>query len=95
MDRSKVGREAGEGAGNGEPSMMVDGLMEKIEVLLKHMEETWGDNPSPELEQCTLLACRVAAKVFSTVEDGEGKLGKLELAVAVVKMHVIEVFQVR
>jgi hypothetical protein len=88
MDGGKVGE------GDNVQSMMVEDLTAHVEALLKHTEETWGNNPSPELVQCTVLAHWVASGVLAMVEEEEGNLSKLEVAVAVGKMCIHEVCHV-
>jgi hypothetical protein len=82
-DRGEVGE------GDNMQSMMVEDLTARVEVLLKHTEETWGNNPSPELAQCAILMHWAVSGVSATVEE-EGNLSKLEVAVAVGKMHIHE-----
>jgi hypothetical protein len=91
MYRGEVGEEP-KGEEKGAPSVTADGIMEQIEELLKCTEVTWGSDPMPELAQCILLACWAAAEASSMVEEEEeeGRLGKLEVALAIVKMCLIE-----
>jgi hypothetical protein len=94
VDRDEVGEEPEEKEKEKVAlSVTADGIMERIEELLKCTEVTWGNDPMPELAQCVMLARWAAAEASSTVE--EGRLGKLEVAVAVAKMHLIEAHGVR
>jgi hypothetical protein len=77
-DRGEVGEEP-EGKEKTAPSVTADGIMEQIEELLKCMEVMWGNDPAPELAQCIMLAC------WAAVEEEEGRLGKLEVALAITK----------
>jgi hypothetical protein len=88
-DRYEVGEEPEEKE-KVASSVTADGIMERIEELLKHMEVTWGNDPAPELAQCVMLVCWATVEVSSMVEEEEGRLGKLEVAVAVVKTRLIE-----
>jgi hypothetical protein len=83
-DRGKVGE------GDDMQSMTVEDLMACIEALLKCTEETWGNDLSPELAQCAVLMCWAASGVLATVEEEEGNLSKLEVAVAVGKTCIHE-----
>jgi hypothetical protein len=87
-DRGKVGE------GDDVQSMTVEDLMAHVKALLKCMEETWGNVLSPELVQCTILMCWVASGASATVEEEEGNLSKLEVAVVVGKMRVHEAHHV-
>jgi hypothetical protein len=88
-DRGEVGEEPKEKE-KVAPSVTADGIMEQIEELLKCMEVTWGNDPAPELAQCIMLVCWAAVEVSSTVEEEEGRLGKLEVVLAIAKMCLIE-----
>jgi hypothetical protein len=89
MDGGEVGE------GDDMQSMTVEDLMPCIKALLKCMEEMWGNDPLPELVQCTVLMCWAASGVLATVEEEEGNLSKLEVVVVVGKMHIHEVHHVR
>jgi hypothetical protein len=88
MDRGKVGE------GDDVQSMMVEDLMACVEALLKHMEEMWGNDLSPELVQCAILTHWAVSGVSATVEE-EGNLSKLEVAVVVGKTCIHEACHVQ
>jgi hypothetical protein len=89
MDGGEVGE------GDDVQSMMVEDLMVHVEALLKCMEEMWGNNPSPELVQCTVLVRWAVSGVSAMVEEEEGNLSKLEVAVVVGKMRIHEACHVQ
>jgi hypothetical protein len=68
--------------------------MEQSKELLKCMEVMWGNNPMPELLQCVMLVCWEAAEASSMVEVVVGRVEKLEVVLAVVKMCLIEAHRV-
>jgi hypothetical protein len=91
-NRGEAG-EGAEGAGNEVLSMSVDSIMEQVKALLKHMEKTWGNDPMPELVQCTMLAHWAAAEASAMVEE-EGRVAKLEVVLAVMKVHMLDLHRV-
>jgi hypothetical protein len=78
------------GEGDDVQSMMVEDLTACIEALLKHMEETWGNDPSPELVQCAVLVHWAVSGASATVEEEKGNFSKLEVVVAVGKTCIHE-----